>query len=77
MPKRTKPYHAWLVKRLADPREAERYLQVAMGDSPEVFLKSLRNVAEARQMTNELITSLDIPFSTQRGVKRHDPSYRS
>jgi probable addiction module antidote protein len=51
MPKRTKSYHAWLVRNLADPHEAERYLKIALQDSPEVFLKSLRNVAEARQMT--------------------------
>ncbi len=50
MPKRTKDYHSWLLKRLAEPREAERYLKVAMADSPEIFLKALRNVAEANKM---------------------------
>lgn len=50
MPKRTKDYHAWLIKRLEEPREAERYLKVALEDSPEMFLKALRNVAEARKM---------------------------
>lgn len=50
MPKRTKNYHAWLVRRLAEPREAERYLKVAMADSPGMFLKALRNVAEANRM---------------------------
>jgi probable addiction module antidote protein len=50
MPKRTKDYHSWLLKRLAEPREAERYLKVAMADSPEIFLKALRNVAEANRM---------------------------
>jgi probable addiction module antidote protein len=50
MPKRTQDYHSWLLKRLAEPREAERYLKVAMADSPEIFLKALRNVAEANKM---------------------------
>jgi probable addiction module antidote protein len=50
MPKRTRDYHSWLIKRLAEPREAERYLKVAMADSPEIFLKALRNVAEANKM---------------------------
>jgi probable addiction module antidote protein len=51
MPKRTKDYHSWLLKRLFEPREAERYLKVAMADSPEIFLKALRNVAEANRMS--------------------------
>jgi probable addiction module antidote protein len=51
MPKRTKPFHDWLLKRLVDPHEAERYLRVAMSDSTEAFLKALRNVAEARQIS--------------------------
>src|SRR5208283_3024395 len=50
MPKRTKDYHTWLLNRLAEPREAERYLKVAMADSGEMFLKALRNVAEAKKM---------------------------
>lgn len=50
MPKRTRDYHSWLIKRLAEPREAERYLKVAMSDSPEMFLRALRNVAEAKKM---------------------------
>lgn len=50
MPKRTQDYHSWLIKRLTEPREAERYLKVAIEDSPEMFLKALRNVAEAHKM---------------------------
>jgi probable addiction module antidote protein len=50
MPKRTRDYHSWLIERLADPREAERYLRVAIEDSPEIFFKALRNVAEANKM---------------------------
>lgn len=33
-----------------DRREAERYLKVSMADSPAMFLKALRNVAEANRM---------------------------
>ena len=51
MPKRTKSYHAWLIKSLTDPSEAEAYLNVALEDSPEQFLKALRNVAEAHKMS--------------------------
>jgi probable addiction module antidote protein len=50
MPKRTRDYHSWLIKRLSDRHEAERYLKVAMADSEEMFLKALRNVAEANKM---------------------------
>jgi probable addiction module antidote protein len=50
MPKRTKDFHSWLIKRLTDPREAERYLKVAKADSPAMFFKALRNVAEAKKI---------------------------
>jgi probable addiction module antidote protein len=50
MPKRTKDYHAWLLKRLVNPREAEKYLKAAMADSQEMFFKALRNVAEANKI---------------------------
>ncbi len=51
MPKRTRDYHAFLIKRLADPKAAESYLNAAINDSTEAFLKALRNVAEARRMS--------------------------
>lgn len=51
MPKRAKSYHSWLIKKLSDQKEAERYLKVAAADSPEMFLKALRNVAEARRIS--------------------------
>ncbi len=50
MPKKTREYHAWLLGKLATPQTAADYLNGAMNDSPEMFLKALRNVAEARQM---------------------------
>ena len=51
MPKKTKDYHAWLVGKLEDPETAAAYLNEAMSDSPEMFLKALRNVAQTRQMS--------------------------
>lgn len=50
MPKRTKSYREWLLKRLVDPNEAKRYLNIALSDSPSMFLRALRNVAEAKRM---------------------------
>ena len=51
MPKRTLDHHAWLIDELRDPVVAANYLNEAMNDSIEMFLKALRNVAQARQMT--------------------------
>ncbi|MBZ5552245.1 MAG: putative addiction module antidote protein [Acidobacteriia bacterium] len=50
MPKRTGDYHAGLLEELRDPRMAVQYLNAALEDSEEMFLKALRNVAEANQM---------------------------
>lgn len=50
MPKRTKDYNEWLLKRLSDPQYAERYLRTAKADSNEMFLKAVRKVAEAKKM---------------------------
>jgi probable addiction module antidote protein len=52
--KRTRPgYHEDLIESLKDPEEAIGYLQAALAESdmPEVFLLALRNVAEARGMS--------------------------
>jgi probable addiction module antidote protein len=51
MPKKTRPYREALLEGLSDPVEAAHYLNAAMNDSPEMFLKALRNVAQSRQMT--------------------------
>jgi probable addiction module antidote protein len=51
MPKRTRDYHSWHIKQLTDPQTAASYLNAALDDSKEMFLKALRNVAEAGQMT--------------------------
>jgi probable addiction module antidote protein len=50
--KPTRPYREALLHSLADPVEATHYLNAALGDSPRMFLKALRNVAQARQMAS-------------------------
>jgi len=50
MTRTTRPYREVLLERLADPTVAAHYLNAAMEESPESFLKSLRNVAQARQI---------------------------
>src|SRR5437016_6789781 len=51
MPKRTTDYHSWRLEKLADPRIAASYLNAAMDDSPEMFLRAVMNVAQAQQVT--------------------------
>jgi probable addiction module antidote protein len=50
MTSKTRPYRELLLQSLADPVEAAHYLNAAKSDSPEMFRKALRNVAQARQM---------------------------
>lgn len=50
MPKRTSSYDSWRLKKLADPQLATAYLNAAMNDSREMFLKALRNVTQAQQV---------------------------
>ena len=50
MPKRTRDHHAWLLEQLADANFAAEYLNEAHRTSRSIFLKALRNVAEARRM---------------------------
>jgi len=61
MLKRTRDYHPWLLEKLANPQTAADYLNEAMNDSPEMFLKALRNIAQARQMAS---------VAKQAGVRR-------
>ena len=51
MPSKTGPYRDALLEALADRDEAAHYLNAAIEDSPEMFLKALRNIAQSRQMT--------------------------
>ena len=51
MPKRTRDHHAWLIEELKDPVVAANYLNEALSDSGQMFLKALRNVAEAGRMS--------------------------
>jgi probable addiction module antidote protein len=48
---RTTSYRQSLLTALEDPVEASAYLNAALDDSPQAFLKALRNVAQARQMS--------------------------
>src|SRR5260370_18242823 len=48
MPKRAIAYQPWLLSRLSDPKVAAGYLRSVLRDSPELFPKALRKVAEAR-----------------------------
>jgi probable addiction module antidote protein len=43
-------YRQSLLTALLDPVEASAYLNAALEDSPEAFLKTLKNVAQARPM---------------------------
>jgi probable addiction module antidote protein len=40
----------WLNTKLADPKRAATYLNAALQDSPEMFLKAVRKVVEARHI---------------------------
>jgi probable addiction module antidote protein len=50
MANKTRSYRDMLLNTLADPTEAAHYLNAAIEDSHESFLKALKNVAQARQM---------------------------
>jgi probable addiction module antidote protein len=50
MTRKTSSYREALLESLADPTEAANYLNAAISDSPDMFRKALRNVAQARQM---------------------------
>ena len=50
MPKRTRPHRSWLLEQLSDSNIAAEYLNEARKDSRSIFLKALRNVAEAHRM---------------------------
>ena len=47
---KTSSYRQSLLTALLDPIEASAYLNAALEDSPEGFLKALKNVAQARPM---------------------------
>jgi probable addiction module antidote protein len=51
MSSKTRPYRELLLERLANSEVASYYLNAALEDSPESFLKALKNVAQARQMS--------------------------
>jgi len=47
---KTSSYRQSLLTALLDPVEASAYLNATLEDSPEAFLKALKNVAQARPM---------------------------
>ncbi len=52
MPKRTSSFREQLLEDLRSPKEVALYLDAAIGDSNEMQLVALRDVAESRQMAN-------------------------
>jgi probable addiction module antidote protein len=52
MTPKTGSYRKSLLTSLLDPAEASAYLNAALEDSPEAFLKALKNVAQARTMAS-------------------------
>jgi len=48
---KTRPYREVLLERLANPEVAQHYLNAALDESLESFLKALMNVAQARQVS--------------------------
>lgn len=61
MVSKSSSYHDALLESLIDPHEAQLYLNAVLEDYPEGFLKALRNVAQARQMSK---------VAEQAGIKR-------
>lgn len=51
MPKRSISYREGLLKDLLDPQEAAFYVEAALEESNELFLRALRDVAESHQMS--------------------------
>ena len=64
---KSRSYRESLLASLADPGEAAAYLNAALEDSPQAFLKALKNVAQAHQMTR---------IAKEAGVQR-ETLYRS
>lgn len=64
---KTSSYRQSLLKALLDPVEASAYLNAALEDSPQAFLKAVRNVAQSRQM---------VKVAKDAGVQR-ETLYRS
>ncbi len=64
---KTRPYRESLLAGLADPVEAAAYLNAALEDSPQAFLKALKNVAQTHQVTR---------IAKEAGVQR-ETLYRS
>jgi probable addiction module antidote protein len=51
MPHNVRLYSEWQMARLTKPAAAASFLNAALADSPEMFLRALRKVAQAHQMS--------------------------
>ena len=65
--KKSRPFQAVLLDRLANPEVAKSFLNEALEESPESFLNALKTVAQARQM---------VKVAKDAGVQR-ETLYRS
>ena len=50
MPKRVRPHREAVRERLQDPQEVAFYLNAALEDSDEMFLRAIRTVVEAHEL---------------------------
>lgn len=67
MPKTRISYNSWLMEELSDPHIVEEYLNACLEEGSDIFLKALKKVAQARQMTK---------VAQEAGVQR-ETLYRS
>jgi probable addiction module antidote protein len=67
MTRKTSSYRNSLLRRLSNPAEAEAYLNAGLDDSLPAFLKALKNVMQAHQMSK---------VAEEAGVQR-ETLYRS
>lgn len=78
--KKSKAYQPDLIENLRDAREAEEYLNAALEeDDPELFLLTLRNVAEAQGGVAQLAekTKLNRESLYKMLSERGNPEFRS
>lgn len=54
---KTRPYRDLLLERLANPEVAQHYLNDALDESPDAFLKALETVAQARRVSDTITES--------------------
>ncbi|HUJ20974.1 MAG TPA: addiction module antidote protein [Bryobacteraceae bacterium] len=73
-------YEKYLIKSLKDPKEAEAYLNAALGNGePQMFLLALRHVAEARGGMSKIARSCKLNRESLYRMlsKKGNPSLQS